>query len=152
MLVIAEFHYGTHTDLKKLTREQYAHLREQVVTLRLEEWKAEEAEPQNWYRYSEPIVLSQSDMALLAQYGLKFTVTRIKNSFEHKHTEGNTTYNLNFALPNIGLLSIDEVTWIDDACTQVLQAKLEDGWRIIAVCPPNGARRPDYILGRTKPQ
>lgn len=54
------------------------------------------------------------------------------------------------AVPDIGLLLIDDVTWLDDACTEELQAHLNDGWRILAVCPPNAQRRPDYILGRRK--
>lgn len=53
-------------------------------------------------------------------------------------------------IPNLGLLLINEVIAIEDACTEALQNKLNEGWRIIAVCPPNSARRPDYILGRTK--
>jgi hypothetical protein len=53
-------------------------------------------------------------------------------------------------IPDLGLLYIDEVTHMDDACTDTLQDKLDDGWRILAVCPPNAQRRPDYILGRRK--
>lgn len=53
-------------------------------------------------------------------------------------------------IPNIGLLSIDEVINADDCCTINLQSLLNEGWHILAVCPPNGTRRPDYILGRTK--
>lgn len=53
-------------------------------------------------------------------------------------------------IPDIGLLSINEVDWLDDCCTEALQDKLDQGWRILAVCPPNAQRRPDYILGRTK--
>lgn len=52
------------------------------------------------------------------------------------------------AVPDLGLLMINEVDWLEDACTQDLQRKLNDGWRILAVCPPNAQRRPDYILGR----
>lgn len=151
MLVIANFDWGFGQELKKLTRENYALLREQVVTLRIDQWEVDKPEPPMWYRSGEPIVLTQSDMALIASLGLKFEVVKIKNTYEHKHNDGNVIYNLNFALPNIGLLSIDEVTWRDDVCTQAIQSLLEEGWRIIAVCPPNGARRPDYILGRTKP-
>lgn len=54
------------------------------------------------------------------------------------------------ALPDIGLLTIDEVTWLDDACTEELQRKLDEGWRILAVCPPNAQQRPDYTLGRQR--
>lgn len=53
-------------------------------------------------------------------------------------------------LPDVGLLVIDEVTWREDECTEEIQRMLDEGWRIIAVCPPNAQRRPDYILGRRK--
>lgn len=53
-------------------------------------------------------------------------------------------------LPDVGLLLVDEVTWREDECTEEIQRMLDDGWRIIAVCPPNAQRRPDYILGRRR--
>jgi len=52
------------------------------------------------------------------------------------------------AVPNVGLLAIDTVLLLEDACTDNLQAHLNDGWRLLAICPPNSQRRPDYILGR----
>ena len=54
------------------------------------------------------------------------------------------------AIPDIGLLRINQVTVVEDYCTDALQELLDQGWRILAVCPPNAARRPDYILGRNK--
>ena len=51
-------------------------------------------------------------------------------------------------IPNVGLWSMDEVQLLEDSCTDKLQGMLDDGWRIIAVCPPSEQRRPDYILGR----
>jgi len=53
-------------------------------------------------------------------------------------------------IPDLALLSITEVINVDDCCTVALQQYLEEGWRILAVCPPNAQRRPDYILGRSK--
>ena len=53
-------------------------------------------------------------------------------------------------VPNIGLLAMTEVCHVDDACTDSLQELLNEGWRILAVCPPNAQRRPDYILGRSR--
>lgn len=55
------------------------------------------------------------------------------------------------AVPDMALMYIDEVKVIEDSCTDILQGELDDGWRILAICPPNAARRPDYILGRRKP-
>jgi len=40
----------------------------------------------------------------------------------------------------------------EDICTDALQAELNNGWRIIAVCIQSDQRRPDYILGRYNPQ
>ena len=52
-------------------------------------------------------------------------------------------------VPDLALMAINEVDYIDDACTDALQERLDEGWKILAVCPPNAKRRPDYILGRT---
>lgn len=44
------------------------------------------------------------------------------------------------------LLDISELMLCEDYCTDALQERLNEGWRIIAVCPQE-ARRPDYVLG-----
>lgn len=53
-------------------------------------------------------------------------------------------------VPGLGLLKIDEVSVLEDGCTNELSRWLSDGWQILAVCPQPNQRRPDYILGRTK--
>lgn len=60
----------------------------------------------------------------------------------------NNTYQVH--LPGSDLLAVREVTWLEDACTNDLQSHLGDGWRILAVCPQPGSRRPDYVLGKLK--
>lgn len=50
----------------------------------------------------------------------------------------------------LGLLNVTEVENHNDCCTDYLQTKLADGWRILAVCVQPDQRRPDYILGRSK--
>lgn len=52
-------------------------------------------------------------------------------------------------VPGLGLMLVDQVTVLVDICTDELQSNLDDGWRILAVCPQPNTRRPDYILGRT---
>jgi len=54
------------------------------------------------------------------------------------------------AVPDMALMYIDEVQVCEDFCTNMLQDELDAGWRILAVCPPNSARRPSYVLGRRK--
>lgn len=54
-------------------------------------------------------------------------------------------------VPGAALLRIDEVELLEDGCTDELNLRLENGWRIVAVCPQPDQRRPDYIMGRQKP-
>lgn len=51
-------------------------------------------------------------------------------------------------VPGNALLAIDEVFVAEDLCTDALGTYLEEGWRIVAVCPQPDQRRPDYVLGR----
>lgn len=154
MILLVKLDYNCAQVVKALSREDYMRLRDLVPTLQLPDWPEGKNEySAGWYKYGETVCVTASDLPILDQYKLKYTVERVKNSFARTGpaTDPGATYNTyNFALPNIGLLTIDEVTWRDDCCTEEIQNLLEDGWRIIAVCPPNGARRPDYILGRTK--
>lgn len=57
---------------------------------------------------------------------------------------------IQIAVPDLALMWIDEVEVQEDFCTHQLQSMLDEGWRILAICPPNAQRRPDYILGRRK--
>ena len=153
MIGLVELNYNTKHTVKNLPRERYMLLREKLFQLQLPDWPEDKNEPPAWYKYGDSIVIDiTTDLLVLDDFGMKYEIKKIKNTYVTKHELPNgSTVNLNFALPNIGLLSINEVTWRDDACTEEIQRLLEEGWRIVAVCPPNGARRPDYILGRTKP-
>lgn len=52
--------------------------------------------------------------------------------------------------PVVGTLlhQVNELSLCENFCTDELQGMLNEGWRLIAVCPQE-SRRPDYILGRT---
>jgi len=49
-------------------------------------------------------------------------------------------------LPGNELLKIRELELLSDACTDSVQQKIKDGWKILAICPMP-TRRPDYIMG-----
>lgn len=51
-------------------------------------------------------------------------------------------------VPGNSLLFVNEVRVEEDLCTDALRELLEEGWRIVAVCPQPDQRRPDYVLGR----
>lgn len=53
----------------------------------------------------------------------------------------------NSPIPGPHLLGISRVMIAEDCCTDRLQELLDEGWRLIAICPQE-ARRPDYVLGR----
>lgn len=53
--------------------------------------------------------------------------------------------------PGNALSLFNDIMLAEDCCTDALQNSLNEGWRIIAVCPQPDARRPDYILGRFNP-
>lgn len=51
-------------------------------------------------------------------------------------------------VPSEALLRVRETMVLDNCCTEVLDGKLEEGWRLLAVCPQPDQRRPDYVIGR----
>jgi len=50
--------------------------------------------------------------------------------------------------PGHELSHFGQVDWEEDACTEKIQKRMDDGWRIIACIPQAGQRRPDYVLGK----
>lgn len=56
---------------------------------------------------------------------------------------------VHIAIPDLNLMMIGQVEVLVDCCTDELNNWLKGGWRILAVCPPNAQRRPDYVLGKT---
>lgn len=53
-------------------------------------------------------------------------------------------------LPGYDLLGYNEIDYRENCCTTEIQHLLDEGWRIIAVLPQHGQRRPDYILVRKR--
>lgn len=100
---------------------------------------------------AEILIDMDSDAPRLLQMGITYTVKAFKGTIPLKTIlPDGATYNVHVQIPHVGLLAVDEVEVVEDYCTDQLQRKLNEGWRILCVCPPNAARRPDYILGRTK--
>lgn len=54
----------------------------------------------------------------------------------------------NVHIPGNALIHIDDTLLLTDCCTDYLQEKINEGFRILAICPQPDQRRPDYILGR----
>jgi hypothetical protein len=144
------------------TCEQYAVLRQVIPTL--PEWKeAEKDMPWN-ARHSEHIVDMDLAYNLLAEIGAGVKLKPFKNNLllavndrfkdlERKLllVDAKIQHNgqlMQVHVPNAKLIEFNEVDYHEDMCTDQLQQLLNEGWRIIAVCPPLEARRPTYIVGR----
>lgn len=95
-------------------------------------------------------VVEQVDRPLLR--GLFGLMQRLEALESGRLTEPAHTFNqrCNVHVPSLGLLLIDEVRVLENACTDTVQQELEQGWRIVAVCPQPDQRRPDYVMGRTR--
>lgn len=53
------------------------------------------------------------------------------------------------SVAGLGLLAVREAKVLEDLCTDELNEQLQEGWRILAVCPQPDQRRPDYVLGKS---
>lgn len=106
------------------------------------------------------------DITELAAHQIKFSVVDYdeadtKNSYLHKISKSlekiqgkeivhqNPVININYEHSQDAFLhKVTKVEICEDFCTNELQEKLNDGWRIVAVCYQKGNRRPDYVVGK----
>lgn len=142
-----EFPWGHQDIIKALSDEKYDVLRNIITDL------PEDRTKDAWL--GETLIDMDADAKVLSELGIAFTVKKIKGTIELNALTGardDSITTVHIHVPNIGLLSIDEVCLMEDCCTNELQKELDAGWRILAVCPPNCQRRPDYIMGRVKPE
>lgn len=144
-------YYGRDSIQKReLSEEAYHKLREAVPGLGLP-FEYTEEKLKGWW--PGDIVCDEKDVEALTEAGIKVTIGRLKGL----RYDGDRGSPLQAAAPqvsmisvaNVGLLSVRTVHYLQDCCTDELQRHLNEGWRILAVCPPNDTRRPDYILGRS---
>lgn len=75
-------------------------------------------------------------------------LTKISKQLEGFNALQQFNYKVGVHISDLGLLGVRFVKVLVDECTDELQGYLDDGWRILAVCPQPNSRRPDYIIGR----
>lgn len=147
MIARVEFTYDSRKKLVDLAKsdEIYAQLKAMLTDCPEEDRRADE-----WSWSREQLIDLNTDGRWFVDHGVEFAIKKFKGTMELKAiTPGGVPTNVYVQVPHVGLLAINEVEVEEDCCTDALQRKLNEGWRIICVCPPNAARRPDYILGRT---
>ena len=128
----------------------------------------EKEKPSNVYGIMGPCRLSYEEANNLSALGIEIKVVPLPGTMAVKLQDDPVKYwefgtridgadllagsAVQIAVPDMALMYIDEVQILTDYCTDQLQEALNDGWRILAVCPPNSQRRPDYVIGRRKRQ
>jgi hypothetical protein len=141
--------YGAGKILKALADEVY-----HALYLRFkgnEGFPEKPEELQDWAAIK--VVGFLDDLQVLTDAGLKMDVSRVRGMYAEQlpglgvpQTNAQTQF-VNVVIPNAGLFSVRKLTVLEDSCTNDIQRYLDNGWRIVAVCPPNDTRRPTYIMG-----
>ena len=144
-----EIGYQSAKLIKALPPEQYAELRAELPEFELAEDQTSVNEWNSWTVHG-----TIADLDKLARFGLEPIVKRIRGQFLEQvfvPTAGRKPppepSMVNISIPNAALFSVQTVDYLENSCTDTLQRWLDEGWRIVAVCPPNDTRRPTYIVG-----
>ena len=142
---------------KALTPEQWDELRLAIPQLPAEKptWSTQEVLINDeaikiLVKYKLELELSEKDTTGTMFVKLQDQLDKLEGKTHDLAALINTKAAVQIAIPDLGLMLIDEVTYLENACTDAVQGMLDDRWRILAVCPPNAQRRPDYIFGRRK--
>ena len=107
------------------------------------------SELQDTWSIPSELFIDFADIPKVVALGIGLVVTKIKGTVEvDQYRLGEVTHPIQVHVPNIGLFYIKDVIVEEDCCTLDLQKRLDSGWHILCVCPPNSQRRPDYILRR----
>lgn len=149
------FSYGNKECETAFTEAEYNKLRD-VLGLPPIEQRNESASKNEF-------VGSIDDLALLAEMGLEPKVSRVRGMFIDRTdmpAEGrigaipdfSSQTIINLTIPNAALFAVRSLMVVEDECTNRVQQYLDEGWRIVAVCPPNDTRRPTFILGHMEQQ
>lgn len=92
-----------------------------------------------------PVTMDGDEVEAWTAVGIELAMSRVKGVASNSADVRNTIYQISVA--NVGLMQIRRVEVLEDCSTDDLQRELDRGWRLLAVCPPNDARRPSYVVG-----
>ena len=73
---------------------------------------------------------------------------KISNSLISKTGSNLFNNKLEIHQPNMPLFTYNNFIHLNDCCTEVLQEHINEGYRVVAICPQPDQRRPAYILGK----
>lgn len=125
--------------------EEYAELRATVKEI---DWPEDQAKAKDLWATWEGLV-DDGDVARFTRFGLHVKISRVRGvASERRPDHNNISQHFHqIAVANVGLMEVQRVMVLEDCCTDELQKRLDQGFRILAVCPPNDTRRPSYVIG-----
>lgn len=127
---------------KKMSPEEYFRLTQRWPKMNMPETQDK---LDSWYHSFGDMFVDDAEMAALVDDGFKVEIKKIRGVANLASPLHNIIYQVSVA--NVGLMQMTAVDVLKDVCTDELQNWLDKGWRILAVCPPNDARRPTYVMG-----
>jgi len=142
-----ELEYGWKKKLLELFDKEpvaYRRLRERVKMYDLPHTR-EELDKLNEYTDRKLDTIDDLELEAWTSVGIEVKMSRVRGLRSNDPDIHKTIYQISVA--NVGLMQIQRVEVLEDCCTDHLQRELDRGWRILAVCPPNDARRPSYVVG-----
>lgn len=149
-ICVGKLEYNWDKKVKALDHQDYQRLRDGV---RCAEMKKILPQIQSDFNVGSSYLhfdyLMDADEAKLwMDVGVEVTMSRLSGVASNARELHRTVYQISVA--NVGLMEIRRVEVLEDCCTDDLQRQLDRGWRLLAVCPPNDARRPSYVVGHMK--
>lgn len=144
MLAEIAFNYEMVTKFREMPAEAYTELKEKFP-------RVFDGKQAHWY-HTSGFVVDAEEMQWISEKGYRFEVRRIRGMSYDQHPRSWLTNkpdigSVMISVAGAGLFSVNSVKLMEDCCTDELQRHLDEGWRIVACCPPNDQRRPTYILG-----
>ena len=77
---------------------------------------------------------------------------KLENAFLKYDKQIQFNEKVNVHVAGFALMSINQMGYGEDMCTEEVQNVLNKGWRMLAVCVQPDGRRPDYIFGKHNPE
>lgn len=145
-LAKADLEYGWKKKLLELMStdlDAYLALRQKVRLYKLPTTQEELEKLSEWNDKAD--VIDETEVEAWTSVGIEVRLSRMRGVASNSRDLRQTVYQISVA--NVGLMQIQRAEVLEDCCTDELQCWLDRGWRILAVCPPNDARRPSYVMG-----
>ncbi len=148
-LIKMNLEWESSQKVQKMEPEAY-----QALRIRIPEMELPEDQSKCVGYWSSPFIGTVDELQYLSELGLKVEVSRVRGLLAETlpglgapPAPPGATQVVNVTIPGIGLFSVQRLEVLENSCTDVVQGRLNEGWRIVAVCPPNDTRRPTYVMG-----